>query len=792
MFHFIYLSNRSFSDFYHYVQPNYICFYPKDCLQLVKDAIDIGLNNGLICYYTNDISEESITNETQIRKVLDKLFLRCVTTGIERTCSHSSLFHCSISLKCISKHRLVDGISDCYYNEDELFDSCQLNDSQRFICSSEPNKCLAPIALYNRKYECQGKEDEMDEIQRNILKGYVPIGLICDGVKEQLLEHANDTDETDCKYWPCNNPYTRCNGVSTCLDGTDELNCPLLEYSINTGQCSKQIVTNLFCERAIHSIANKFDSKIVHVTNNTVLDYATNKNRTKCFITPKCYSLPQICQFDVLNTLFDQLCHLPEALVCLLELFYWKPILRTNICHFNLYTSSKDDQVQSAFTSTQLGYFPIVSSALSNSNNSNMKTTTSIETLTKTFKNWYCNRGILVFHKNNQTKTCLCPPTYFGHRCQWQNQRLSLTFQFIYQTNTYNTILIFQLIIMLIDQQKHMTSYHEQILYIPKENCDTKYNIYLLYPTRPKNLSINYTIHIDIFDKVTLTYYGSWFLSIPFLFLPVNRIATQIFIPATPKMISKSCPLVCGHHGQCVEYLNQNNSYFCQCHQGYSGLHCHIPHHCSCSSDSLCLSSSICVCPVNKFGSKCYLNHSICQQSTNPCQNHGFCVPVDDRMGLKKFFCLCPDGFSGRTCEHHQNRIDIRFDPKKITMTPFIYVHSIRALKNDNHQYTTILKKVHPEQNLLTIYVKFPFHLIFIELFDHKFYLAVLREKFLESEHIQANIVFNQRCFHISELMNKLFLNYSFLHRVKYYPLLCQENLHLMCFYDERQMKKHL
>ncbi|CAF4912589.1 unnamed protein product, partial [Rotaria sp. Silwood2] len=43
-----------------------------------------------------------------------------------------------------------------------------------------------------------------------------------------------------------------------------------------------------------------------------------------------------------------------------------------------------------------------------------------------------CHRGLplqvlLDSHKNLTTKTCLCPPSYYGDRCQYQNQRVSLT-----------------------------------------------------------------------------------------------------------------------------------------------------------------------------------------------------------------------------------------------------------------------------------------------------------------------------------------------------------------------------
>ncbi|CAF5081608.1 unnamed protein product, partial [Rotaria sp. Silwood1] len=267
--------------------------------------------------------------------------------------------------------------------------------------------------------------------------------------------------------------------------------------------------------------------------------------------------------------------------------------------------------------------------------------------------------------------------------------------------------------------------YHEQITYVPKRDCGTKYNIYLLYPNQPKNSSTNYSIHIDIFDKISLKYLASWYLSIPFQFLPVNRIATQIFIQNKKSMISKLCPLYCGEHGHCVEYINQKFLYFCQCNEGYSGVQCNIKQNCSCSSDSYCLTSSICVCPINKFGSKCYLKNSICQTSKNSCQNNGFCIPVDDRMSLNKFTCLCTENFYGKRCENRKNQIDIKFDDDKISMMSFVFIHFITAIENDNHQLS----------------ITQSFHILFIELTNRTYYLGVLREKFIESEHIQTRIL---------------------------------------------------
>ncbi|CAF4455972.1 unnamed protein product [Rotaria sp. Silwood2] len=399
---------------------------------------------------------------------------------------------------------------------------------------------------------------------------------------------------------------------------------------------------------------------------------------------------------------------------------------------------------------------------------------------------WYCNRGIRILFNDQNTQKCLCPPSYFGSQCQWQNQRISLTLQLVYRTDTY-IMTAFQVVVMLIDERSQSVSYHEQITFVPKRDCGTKYNIYLLYPNQPKDSSTNYSIHIDLLDKMTLSYIGSWHLSIPFQFLPVNRIVAQLFIPNS-KIISKSCSLFCSEHGRCVPYMNGNFSYFCQCDEGYSGLQCNIQHNCSCSLDSYCLRSSICVCPLHKFGLMCFLKNSICQIPKNPCQNNGICIPHDDRMGLNTFTCLCTENFFGIKCEIFKNQIDITFNDENIGMMSIIWVHFITSIENGGHQRNTLLKKIKFAQNLISVFTTDPFHAVFIELTNRTYYLAVLRERFIESEYIPTKILPNYRCSSIHELMNNTFSNYYLLRRIKYYPYLCQQKEQMKCFYDEKYM----
>ncbi|CAF0753960.1 unnamed protein product [Adineta ricciae] len=55
---------------------------------------------------------------------------------------------------------------------------------------------------------------------------------------------------------------------------------------------------------------------------------------------------------------------------------------------------------------------------------------------------------------------------YFGSRCQWQNQRISLTLQFR-RDLIIPCSALFQSVIMLIDKDGFIAPYHEQIFHVP-------------------------------------------------------------------------------------------------------------------------------------------------------------------------------------------------------------------------------------------------------------------------------------------------------------------------------------
>ncbi|CAF3815544.1 unnamed protein product [Adineta steineri] len=766
------------------VWPLYICNNPRLCLHLPNTADHI---NGSDCrsaptyIYPNPGLSNRLTEDAKI----------CALTGnINKYESNSPLFYCEKSHKYISKHRLIDGIRDCYHNEDESYaDSCSLNDTQRFNCTSE-TKCLSPISIGYDLPRCKNKEDE--EIYKS--ETFVYISL-CNHIYNypELPREDNETDETNCKWWPCHTPYTRCDNVFQCANGIDELNCPNVNCNINEFKC--QIIdspNDYYCipqqyiyEKPVDCIDHNFNNILYrstfyskNLTFNINKEYISWKEKT-------CLTKNDICGYSSTND---------QQLIC--NIIEKENIRVKSPFSINLYNNGTlcymIDQVNFYdrdpyyFSTWNLGYFPPIINQTSplpqQLINSKPKTSLKIHTSIELIE--YCNRGIVVFEGKSFEKKCLCPPNYYGDRCQWQNQRISLTLQ-IRPLGSYDKKLsIYDIFIYLINDENGIIHNYEEINYIPSIDCDTKYNRYLLYPDRPKNPNYTYSIHIDIYEKITSNYYGSWNLSIPFPFLPVNRISTQLRIPLEKSEELTNCSIQCGNHGQCFKYINSTKE-FCHCDQGYSGRYCNITYQHSCSSGSTALNTSVCLCPLNKFGSKCYLQHTYCQPKNNPCNNHGLCIAMDDRIKKNDYICLCTEDYMGSHCEHRSNEISITF---KINPIPtLVFGHVITAFSDKDHERTTLFKKIPFDRDSIVLSYTTPFNLLFIE-FEKNYYLTVIREKPIRSENIFTNINQDYKCENITKLLNSTILNYKTLRRLKYYQLPCIQNLKLKCFYDDTYM----
>ena len=417
-----------------------------------------------------------------------------------------------------------------------------------------------------------------------------------------------------------------------------------------------------------------------------------------------------------------------------------------------------------------------------------------------------CNRGLdlLVWpdpsNSNVTSIVCLCPPSYYGEYCQFQNQHVSLTLQFRALSDAWQTT--FVIVILLIDHTHHRHIHSaQQITYLPFRDCQTKFNPNLLFATRPSNASLNHSIHFDIYEQNSHHHRASYLAPIIFPFLPVYRLALQLDIPRLHTHPSCTDP-DCGRHGRCVRYArvfhspSSSTSSFCQCEEGWSGQHCTIPISCSCSPGARCLGSlmgnnrSICLCPSGRFGPRCYLsNEHICQANgiRLPCYNGGQCIPSDEyqQNDNPRYFCQCPKGFTGDECQHNQTQLIISFDPHLVKhLSSSMLVHFIRSYPDRRHDNGTTVKSIPFNFAPVSIFSSRPFHVVFVEFHQHQYYLAFVRPTFNQSEKKMETMVrAGDRCPHIQELLSPTLRQSHPLYRIKSYHSLCRQKI--SCFYDD-------
>ena len=783
-FQFVYLTNRSVDEFKENIQPDFTCFDPKKCPVLSCDTIHIELINGLKCCRTSNLTSTEVKeNFNRFQSFFYDTLKRCLTSGQELSCTDSSKFHCNQSMKCISFHRVRDGVDDCFDREDELFPTCSLNDTNRFPCVLPWDKCFSPVAIGNGFYDCNDGTDERIRSKEDFNKTQ-SYATICNGLAAQTIYGYEDT--SDCEWWPCKNPYVHCDKIWDCPNGVDELNCPSTTCSLNEHRCTNDDSKLSYC-LPMNEIADKYipecfsnPRRLLYFTNGSII----NDEEYYSWNNTECVTAEKLCRAPPIQSIIEENVCLGQFSFPSLDPQHSIMLLDTDkeYCRLEIVPGFLSYRIKPFLTTFRFGDFPPISSSISVQH---VPTTVKNKEILPTMdisRTWFCHRGILILYGANQTKKCLCPPSYFGSQCRWQSQRISLTIQFI-SPRTVITTNAFQIIIMLINEQGQILANHEQISFIPARDCGTKFNLYLLYPHRPKHFPSNYSIRIDLFDKISLDFWASWYLSIPFQFLPVNRISTQLFIPKVRE--TEPCSLSCGNHGRCVRYTNKNSSFYCQCNPGYSGSFCNLTHSCQCSQGSICLAPTVCVCPVNKFGSYCYLNRLICQSNNNSCQHNGLCIPNDDRIDSQSFTCFCKEGYFGPRCEYYSNRIDIILDDTITLTSSFVFVHFITAFETSEHERTTIFKKIPIDGNSITLYRSQPFHILFVQLPNQSYYLTILREKFIATENISSEVLTKQRCSNIIDVANSTILEYEWIKRVKLYPFICRQYPQLSCFFDE-------
>ncbi|CAF1562058.1 unnamed protein product, partial [Adineta steineri] len=750
------------------LKPDYICYDEQLCDFLTATFH----HNNFTCRYGNQTGLDMNVELTTWKSIIDSVkpyFIGCVTQRYQKISSHYlSLYQCKNSSKYISKYRIVDGIPDCFLKDDEqVFElSCSLNQTLRFQCPNE-KQCHSPLISPNI-------------CSRSIEISYEKILFyqLCDRIADlplMLINGQNHSDETDCEDWQCNNIYTRCDGFRNCLDGEDEKHCMKTITLRHFFFCSSPQNYTQMCLPAgqvINGIADCFGA---------------SSDESQYFQTTKFY-----CSNDTKCTDNEDLCN--ENQECLPYDNYQFCVDSLQLCNGYSFNNFIDMRNMSCrIINTDYKSFPLhtalvypTSHTISTYSIKNQITDKKIELPTKKIiQQDVCNYGLHMYHRlgdGNYSSLCFCPPNYYGDQCQYQNQRVSLTLVLA----TVDQPIVYTIIVTLMEDdndRQEIHSYH-QFTYVSKTFCGRPVDIYLLYTTRGKNISKNYSIRIDAFDKSSSTYLVSWHLAIPFIFLPVNRLSAFLTIPISRPSNFNPCNLQC-YNGICMKYHNDER-FFCQCYSGWSGAQCHIPIDCSmCASNSICIGSiqnrSICVCLQNTFGSYCRLK-LMCPLGF--CKNNGQCVVIDARMIDESYVCFCSEQYSGPRCQYVNQRIGISLKDIEIPTHLLVYIYNQISFER-SIPTSIILKKMTMFQNHVILYSQYMFKMILIKI-GNRYYVAVLQKD------VQSNITTSinsaQRCASVDEVLSTELVSLPRIQRLKSYHIPCQRDFNLQCFMDEFYM----
>ncbi|UJR24120.1 hypothetical protein I4U23_027087 [Adineta vaga] len=797
--------------------PTYFC-YDDQSINIPNDGKELFKIQNKTCRYFKDsinINEKLGSEYNWLKGYymrIEKWLYKINDNAI--SCDQSTMYQCRSSSKCISKTRLLDIVADCYYEDDEDLSLLKnIQTTNQIQCQLDGS--YIPWYLYNDDTDCHcnGTGDNYcfdENLNEFYFRKKILFQTICDKfphLAEEFTLDKNETDETNCEQWPNLHIYNRCDGYWNFLNGEDELNCDssleILPCSSNQHICVSIKTYELIC-LSIENVNDGIIDCIGAADEPTICSRFTSNeknNYPEVFACPSkdsCIMGDHIC--DQNSNCDDE----QDEKVCKYDdLIGIDPHDHQGICtkQYELHGSNITKILCRLFVNS--GKRSKIYFTLDQNNNfkghrtDDKATLISIDytpsALNAQSYQQRCHRGldlkIWLDKQNNLTKNvCLCPPSYYGNQCQYQNQRISLTLHF--RVTAASTLIPFIIIISLIDHsEERLIHSYEQIHFLSTKYCEKRFNIYLLYSSKPKDLTNNYSIQIDFYEKLTLNHRGSILKHINYSFLPVHRLAFQLNIPDQSLICSnKQCV-----HGKCFKYFNNlNNETFCQCDRGWTGKYCTIKYNCLCSSKSLYLGKlvnnrSLCVCPINRIGPRCL----IYQDSCNICQNGGQCIVMDEyEISLKKYICICPKGYSGDQCEQIQTKFEILFN-KNENLYPSIFIHFIEIKKNDFPIRTTTIQRTRIGQNFLSFYWSLPYHIVFIELLDKEgnknYYLISIQKKYQSSLIIKKSINSFDQCLNINELLNETIMNYHFLRRIKYYHLPCQRSSTLLCFYDEQQ-----
>ena len=308
---------------------------------------------------------------------------------------------------------------------------------------------------------------------------------------------------------------------------------------------------------------------------------------------------------------------------------------------------------------------------------------------------YWCNRGMGILSRNNSI-ICFCPPEYFGEKCEYHNDRLSVVLH-LNLSQSISTIerdpqIVVKLVVLFFfkNQTLMIEEFPVRISLEMKTTLVKKKIVHLLYShssnlreerreqyfNRSKILTDHpYSVQIEIYELRRLErpfFLAVWKYPIFFGYLPVFRLAKVLHLTKTNEEPNPCSNHSCHPNAECHPLLNNESSkIICLCKSNFTGENCEIEEkqYLSdyCAQGSLCKPNyrrlllgnvfPYCICPSGRFGDQCDLEYDSCE--SNPCLNGGSCLPS---LRTDEVFCLCPKEYHGLKCQLNKSSIRLSLD----------------------------------------------------------------------------------------------------------------------------------
>ncbi|CAF1066972.1 unnamed protein product [Rotaria sordida] len=425
-----------------------------------------------------------------------------------------------------------DGTNVCFNGADEM--SLSINWQEQQCFKSDDFACSLLRDLNNSNNEEQSTH-------------ILPFTNLCDS----FWNLRNGSDEIDCDEWICEpgwikqqsnlsrwsgnciNPQWKCNRIWDYTDGSDEYNCNRTEpYPIpdclllETNEIISLNVTNTIAGNGIVECSGGIDERVTFACN----DGFPLNERFLCNDKITCLKPMYLC-----NHVID--CSTGED-----ESEFWcgqRPSLNTPACEKKRLTCLERDDYgpcipqedrchterTSCLSSHQDDYMCIHPRKY---NHIILKPFTSPEMQdpqSNVIPPWYCDRGLVVYRYDKLE--CLCPPSYFGHRCEKHSHRLTVIFTL--NINIIKADLI-RIIVLLINHNVTI----DHVLITQEPSYTGKHRLYLNYPyflySNLRETFNNYIVQIRVYtvghNLVRLLFVSQY--PIKYSFLPAFRIAVVL------------------------------------------------------------------------------------------------------------------------------------------------------------------------------------------------------------------------------------------------------------------------